>query len=317
MIELSTQMIESRKLSESSANLYIKSLFVMNGKEMFKNLAFLRKKEEINSRIEPYAESTQKSCYTAAVTALSTVKDKKAYRPIYAYYYSKMMAGSAKAKAEDGLNEKTKKQTDVWMSWDQVKEKQNELKAEVEKFSDYKAITRAQYSHLFNYALLSLYVEIPPRRNADFLLMVVVPTHKDDMPKDRNYYDVGAHKMIFNVFKTAKHTGAQTLDVPTPLQIVLKAYLKYHPLSKTAGKKTYEFPLLVNADGEQLKAQNTITRLLGSIFGKRVGSSMLRHFYVSSKYGNVLTEMKADSEGMAHGLTTQRAYIKVDSESKE
>ena len=37
---------------------------------------------------------------------------------------------------------------------------------------------------------------------------------------------------------------------------------------------------------------------------------MLRHIYLSSKYGDTLEEMKQDTNAMGHSLNQQRDYIK-------
>jgi hypothetical protein len=295
----------------STAAAYINSLYALNGKKMFTNLAFLKNIDTVESRLEPYAPSTRNTMIVAVVAALSIMKDKSAYMKIYSHYYDRMMTGTAAAKKESAKNEKTEKQEASWMTWDEVTKRLGELKTSVAAFAEKPAITRDQFDTLLNYVVLSFYVDMPPRRNADFLHMVVVRSHTDSSPKDRNYYDMSHQKMIFDVYKTSKSMGTQVVDVPEALQQALRVYLKYHPSANKAAK-TYEFPLLVDSFGDKYEAPNSITRILGRTFKKRVGSSMLRHFYVSSKYGNTLTEMKVDSESMAHGLTTQRAYIKTD-----
>ena len=72
---------------------------------------------------------------------------------------------------------------------------------------------------------------------------------------------------------------------------LLKTYIKYHPLKEqlTAGN----IPFLVYYNQKPVK-DNGITRILNKIFGKKIGSSMLRHIYLSSKYGNLLEDQKID-----------------------
>ena len=55
--------------------------------------------------------------------------------------------------------------------------------------------------------------------------------------------------------------------------------------------------------------ENGITRILNKIFGKKVGSSMLRHIYLSSKYN--ITEMKEDADAMGHSTKEQKDYLKA------
>jgi hypothetical protein len=68
----------------------------------------------------------------------------------------------------------------------------------------------------------------------------------------------------------------------------------------------------VSHDGKPFAAINSITRVLNKIFGKKVGSSMLRHIFLSDKYGKTLDEQKEDSAAMGHSLNQQRDYIKQE-----
>jgi len=52
------------------------------------------------------------------------------------------------------------------------------------------------------------------------------------------------------------------------------------------------------------------------VFDKKIGSSLLRHIYLTDKYGDKLKEQKKSAENMAHSLKTQKEYIK-DPEKKE
>jgi integrase len=55
---------------------------------------------------------------------------------------------------------------------------------------------------------------------------------------------------------------------------------------------------------------SAMTKALNRIFGKKVGASMLRHSYLTSKYGKVTDEMAKDAELMAHSVSQQSDYIK-------
>jgi len=70
-----------------------------------------------------------------------------------------------------------------------------------------------------------------------------------------------------------------------------------------------EFRLLVNNDGSSLPSVNSMTRLLNRALGKNIGSSMLRHIYLTSKYKDVKNEMKDDAKDMAHSVSQQKDYV--------
>jgi integrase len=114
-------------------------------------------------------------------------------------------------------------------------------------------------------------------------------------------------RFIFNQYKTAKRYGQQIEDLPSELVDALNLYVKFHPLRKQAS-----FPLLVNYMGEELHPVNGITRALNKIFGKNLGSSMLRHIFLTEKYGgSKVDEKEEDARKMAHSVAVQQAiYVK-------
>jgi len=311
MLQLAKQLMEERKVAESTANAYIKSLYALNGKKSFKNLSFIKDTEAIDKRLSEYAETTQRALLATIVSALSLYKNKPTFKKVYQHYYDAMMKRTEAVREQEGKNEKTEKQKENWLSWKEIEERKDALKAEVATFK--KNITPAEFDTLLQFVVLSLYTDIQPRRNQDYLDMYIVKKWNDKMPQDKNYLDMATHRFIYCKYKTAKKHGVQTHDIPVPLMTSINAYLKYHPLWKgMAKRKADPVKLLVAQDGTPLTAVNAITRVLNRIFGKKIGSSLLRHIYLSDKYGNTLMEMKEDSEAMGHTVGQQKDYIKVN-----
>lgn len=309
MIELGKKLRETKNVSESTANAYVRALYVLNDKKPFKTLTFLKKTDKIDEMINKYAESTIKSIYASIVSVLSLFKDTSTYKKIYQYYHDKMMGKVQEAKSVD-TSEKTTTQKDNWIEWSEVQKIEQDLEDAVDDFIKRKVIDATQYDKLLRFLVLSLYTQIQPRRNLDYLDMIVV---KED-PQDKvqhNYLVLEKTRpshFIFNRFKTSKKYGSQKIDIPEKLGAVIKTYLKFHPL-----RKQKEYPFLVSHDGTPLTAVNSITRLLNRIFGKRVGSSMLRHIFLSNKYD--IKEMEKDAEAMGHSVEEQKKYLKGSGES--
>lgn len=316
MLNLSKELVEKKQVAESTANAYVKSLYMLNGKAPFKTLTFVKDTEGIDKKISEYADNTQKALYTTITSVLSLFKDKPTYKKVYAYYYEKMM-GKAKLMKEAAADtsDKTTKEKDNWIDWKEVQEKHKELGEAVGTFVSAKNITPEQFSTLLHWVVLSLYTEIQPRRNQDYLSMWVVKKWNETMPTDKNYLDLATHHFIFNKFKTQKTYGQQKISIPEDLMSVVRLYLKHHPLVKGNKTKTTEFKFLVFADGSPLTAVNAITRILNRVFGKKVGSSMLRHIFLSSKYGELNEEQKEDSKAMGHSVEEQRNYIRSDKDA--
>jgi hypothetical protein len=311
MLQLSKDLIEKKQLAESTASLYIKNLWSLNGKKIFNNLAFLKEFDLIDNEIKDYNENTKKTIYSGITSVLSLFKDKPTYKKTYEHYYNKMMDKVEELKNVD-INEKTEKQAENWITWEEVQGVKAILRDLALKLSTTKLLTANQFDVLLAYVVLCLYTEIPPRRNQDYMDMYVVNDLKSD--ESKNYLDLSNKKFIFNHYKTAKKYGQQIINIESPvLMEAIALYLRHHPLNPapTLKKipKNLEFKFLVYSDGSGLTAVNSITRILNKCFGgKHIGSSMLRHIYLSSKYD--IEEMKKDAEALGHSLEQQKEYLK-------
>jgi len=309
---LSKELIEKKSVVETTAQSYIRTLITLNDKKPLKNLAFLRNKEEVMKKIDEYSESTQKTILGAIVSVLSLFKDKPTYKAVHRFYQEKMME-KVKAVSDVPAGEKNEKQTTNWMEWKEIKNTSNTMYAKAKEYASKKVLTAKEAEHLLNTVVLSLYTCVPPRRNQDYLDMVIVKKWNDKMPTSSNYLDLAGSQFIFNKYKTAKKYGTQIIKIPNdetnPLMDVLTAYLRHHELYK-ASKGKEAVPFLVQ-NGTPLTAANAITRILNKIFGKKVGSSMLRHIFLSDKYADVKEEQEADAEAMGHSVAEQQGvYVK-------
>lgn len=302
MLNLQTQLKDEKKLAETTATQYLQTLWSLNDKKPFNNLAWAKKTEVIEDRLKTFAPSTQLTYIAVLVTALSLFSDKGGYKKIYNYWREKMNEMKKEKATNTNGNEKTETQEENWVNWDEVEKKKSELKEVISSFHSNKNITPTQYDKLLNYVVISLYTDIPPRRN-EYLDMYVVKKLPKDAENNRNYYETSTKRFYFNKYKTAKKYGQQILEIPDKLNDVLKMYIKHHPLAKSNSK---EFKLLVKADGSNLNSVNSITRILNKVIGKRVGSSMLRHIYITSKYGDNIKELQDVAKEMGHSTQEQQ-----------
>ena len=310
MLNLHRDLTETKKVAETTADAYLKTLTTLNDSKPFKNLNFLKKTETILKRLPEYADSTQRALLATIVSVLSLHAKTPAQKTLHEFYRSEMMGKVEEGKKVEAANEgrKTKKQTENWVTWEEVKAKKDALHAEVEANRSKKVLMPEDYTHLLSLVVLSLYTETQPRRNQDYSTMMVVKAYKETMPKEFNYYDIKGKRFIFNKFKTAKTYGQQIVELPESLVSLLTYYIKRHPLSKE--KKT-DYPFLVFHDGTPLTAVNAITRILNKVFGKKVGSSMLRHIFVTDKYGGTKKEMESDARAMGHSVAEQQRVYNV------
>jgi hypothetical protein len=291
------QKLTDKGLSEKSIKLYISILKNLNDKREIVNFKYLENPKKVLDKIKDYKLTTQRNVIIAIVSVLKNLGN-----DLYKKYYDLMIDMNKKIEETLKENKKSETQKENWIEWDDVVKKFEELKSK-NKYP--KNISETCYDNLLDTVILGLYVLVPPRRSKDYLMMKV---SKDGKGLDKNnidnnnFLDMKKKQFVFNSFKTNKTYGKQIVDIPVDLVILLKKYLKF--------KKEGNNFLLVKFNGENLKSDNAITRRLNKIFDKKIASSMLRHIYLSSKYGKVNEEMKADANAMSHSVEVQKTYIK-------
>lgn len=291
--------LTEKGLTESTAAAYIRQLKTLNNNSDLSNLNFLKATKKVLSTISTKSHNTQKG-YLSAV--ISVIRNTTTLKGCLATYQKKLDSLTAEKPISNVKSERQKKN---WIDWSEVEKVFQQLQAEISKFKNKKQITPAEFTTLQKYAVLSLYVLNQPRRNKDYKEMYVVNHEPTD--KSHNYLVLKGNtpsEFVYNVFKTAKSYGQQKFPVPPELATALKQYLAFHPLADGDN-----FPLLVYPNGQKFDSDNNITRLMNRIFHRNIGPSMLRHIYLTHKYGNELKEMKEDAEKMGHSLNEQREYI--------
>ena len=133
--------------------------------------------------------------------------------------------------------------------------------------------------------VLSLYTLHAPRRNIDYSLMKLSNDMKDDK---FNYLNMDKKQFIFNNYKTNGKYNSVVVPIEDELMKVISLYLSNHPEKSKLKNMTYNIHFLKTFYNEDIIKSQDITRILNKIFGKSVGSSMLRNMYLSNKYSNII-----------------------------
>jgi len=294
--EIRAALMNPRKqkpYKESSVKPVLSQLVNLNDKKPLTSLDFLLDKAAMDVKFAKYAESTRRSL---VFTIINVAKD-MGRDDIIALYDKQAKAAAVRRP----VGVKTEKQEENWLSWDDVVAKRTE-------YEEKKTLSDSDQKKLL---LLSLYTMFPPRRNLDYIEMVIRTRMPGKLPTKMNYLVVNKTKMkfVYETYKTAGAYGRQVFDVPADLRKSLIRYLK------TQNWTDEENRALLGTGLES----NYITKQLNAVFApKKIGSSMLRHIYASSKYGgkehqDVLAGMMDDADKMAHSIGTQQlVYTKKE-----
>ena len=292
--ELKIKLLKSR--APVTVQQYIKRLRVLNDNEPIKNLKFLLPVEDVLQKIEdlPLTFST-KTSYLTAISATLSLFPK--FKKLYKVYQTKMISNANQIKEEYNKNELNEKQKESIVPMSEIIKVRDEFK------------DKEGWMNVLTYLVISLYTLTPPRRNLDYALMYIIMDEEEALDESRNYYIASTAEFMFNNYKTKKVYGKQRLAVPDELKVVLDNYIEKY-VEKFPNMD--DMPLLVSSSGKMLNKTNGITNILNKAFGKNIGSSALRHIYLSDKYGDSLKDRKDDSNSMGHCLSTQSTYIKTD-----
>jgi len=311
--KLIADLKEKKQLSDSSIKTYLRNLTKLNKDEMFKNFNFLKDVDVILRRLSAYKENTKRN-YLISIVSVLSLSEKPAVKKLYNKYYDLMMKKNEEINKDVNPNELTDTQEKNWISWDNVKERYGLLEKEIDEFIKNKQISEAQYNTLLGYTIFSLYIHQAPRRNKDYQIMLLKNTHSPEDSKEYNYLDISKKQFIFNSYKTSSKYGSQIIDISPELWKSLLKYFSHHP-NVTMSKKNGiviadDSYFLINFNKQPLDKVNSITRILNKIFDKAIGSSMLRHIFLTDKYGKTLDEQQVDAKNMAHSHSMQKDYIK-------
>jgi len=314
-----SEKLAAKGLAAGSVKLYIGNLYYLNNRVPFTNLNFLKKTKDIEDILRGYSESTQKSMLTSIISTINVLEDPAPYKKAHTHY-SQLLAKYRQSGSDDKAGKRSHSQQVNWVEWNDVLAARKELLDKVMTYDIKDTLTEQMWEHILKLMVLTLYTEMPPRRNLDYQLMYVVNKANPMTDTGRNYYVFDDPKFIFNRYKTQYKYGQQSENIADnkPLMDTIKLYLSFHPAMK--GKKITKhmvFPFLAKYSGEPFTAPNSITRILNSVFKKNVGSSLLRHIYLTSKYGSKLDEMKDDAVKMAHSVSQQREYVLPEAMNKD
>jgi len=144
-----------------------------------------------------------------------------------------------------------------------------------------------------NYIILCLLggIFIAPRRSLDYTEFKIKSINKDD----DNYLD--KNELVFNKYKTAKFYNEQRVAIPKELKSILTKWVK-------TNNSDY---LLYDSNGSKLTSVK-LNQRLNKIFGKKASVNLLRHSYLTDKFGDEIERSKKMSN-IAEDMGTSSAQV--------
>ena len=235
--------------------------------------------------------NTRKTTYAAILTLHKDNEDIKKL----------MVEDQKEVNKQIASHKKSDKQEENWLDYDEIKKRvDNKLKLTKALFTSKEKLNDKEYNDLILTMILLLttgYFEtMPPRRNMDWNEM-----------KFRNYsnednYITKTH-FVFNKYKTSKFYGEEKIEIPKEMKPILNNYLRH--------RKMYEGDYLLNPQGysENKFKSNDMGKYLNKFFGLKIGTSMLRHIFISHYID--IKKIKENADKMGHSFKETLEYAKI------
>ena len=215
-------------------------------------------------------------------------------------YRKQMLDDKGKYDDEQKDQKMTDSQRENWVSQDEVKKLYDQMDKELRPMLSRDKLSERQFQDLQNFVILALYHLQAPRRLKDYTEMKLrsVDEEKDNFVK--------ANNLVFNVYKTAKTHGKETIAMNPKLKFILTKWKNLNP---------NEY-MLVGLTGKKLSSSQLQQRL-NQILGKRASVNILRHSFLSEKYKDLpaVRELEKRAEEMGHSVEQALLYVKKDAPS--
>tara|TARA_R110000824_G_scaffold76652_4_gene194145 strand:- start:675 stop:1652 length:978 start_codon:yes stop_codon:yes gene_type:complete len=310
MSELKEVIAKARpNIKDNSIYQYERSLLKL--KKLFNadDYAFLQNPMDVEEMLKDLHFTSVRNYYNAIIVYLMAINSEKEYDEEIKEY-SDMRDELNKQYEEDNASGKiSKKQEANFVDISEVEKMISQMKSDIKSGNlvTKKKLTTKDISLLRSYVLFSMLVRIPTRNDASDMIFITRHTYNklSDEDKEKNNFVVikrGGMDFIYNQYKTSKKYKENVISVPKDLERIMRMYIKLMNFKPNDNI----FPMSRNAISQLLLKQSQ------KYMGKRISSTMIRKIYLSSKYGDVLQEMKEDAKMMGHDIATaQKVYIKT------
>jgi hypothetical protein len=173
-----------------------------------------------------------------------------------------------------------------WVTMDEVRKRFKELEDESKLVYKKKTLTMSDVQQIQQMVLLALLggIFIPVRRNLDYVCMK--KGGQINKEKD-NWFD--KKQFHFNMYKTKKFYGEQTLTIPPGLKKIIEKYASLMPHTDY---------LLFDNNSQPLTSVKLNQRLCKIFDPKKTSVNLLRHSYLTEKFGDQIEKNKAIQKTM-------------------
>lgn len=289
------------QLKPNSAKTYAVSLNTIAPPQS-DSLAWVKDVPYVLQQLERFKDTTKKNILNAVIVV--TERDSEAFKRYTKErdHYNDMYSDLMKAQ------QKTESQAKNWVEWDDYLGLVQTLQSGLKTLGSAPWSWR-QLSQYQDYLLLLLYSHYPLRNDFGEVKVLGKTAYNNLGDKDHGNYlitEQGGKKMtlVLNEYKTSQKYGQKRISLDPAVTKALRKWFQHN-----------DSEYLLRTKAGQPLGSNGITKALGRIglqhLQRRLGSSLLRHSYLSHKYKDTLDSKKEDADLMMHSVAMQEGYVKA------
>ena len=301
------------ELKDNSIKQYLSSLRTLNAGQPITNVDFLKDFDVVMEKLKEKKSTTIKNYMNAIIVVLDALKIDKGLVDKYSDMRDKL---NAEYSDQQATHKKTDAQERNWVPFEEYLTKVEELGTNVSNLKKKNEWSLEDKRNYQEYLLAKLYTKYPLRNDyvMDVISKATFNKLSDSDKAEKNYLVVPSNNQemffVLNEYKTRRKYGEKRLNITDEgITKSIKVWLK-HKGGDALFYNTKDMLTPVNSA--------TLTKILISMSkrefeGKSVGSSLIRHMYLSWKYADTVKEMEQDADIMGHSTAiAQNIYTKSE-----
>lgn len=323
---LNKKLIEKLKenrpgLTENSMKTYLSNFNTIRRvlqKKLEEPSDFVKYKDEILEYFRPLSNTTKKTRLAGVISLLKgRGKDDEDIDPetidAIKDYTDLMNATATEYDDFEKNQELTPKMKEHYLPWETILKVYSKLHMLAKPLMKVPPdqVTPDIFDIIQHYILLSMYVLIPPRRARDYIYFKIRNFDTSDKSIDNYMLKAKGKKtvFVFNTYKNSTRLGTQYIDVPRDLVNMIEKWKTINP---------HDYLLVGKVKNKRLQ-DNKIYGMLNEIFKRNLGPSLLRHAFLTYKYGNVdLEDIERTANLMgSSGIVRTLKYVNKEEKKEE
>jgi hypothetical protein len=282
----------------------------VHGMRTFDDFEWLKDGKAVMEHIDKMNKNTQRNYLNSVLVFFEQVDD-HSDQPAYKLYISNRDTLNKEFSDTQSKNKKTAKQEGNWITPDEFSNVIQTYEKLIKRHRILQAkaddIQKDELQRLQDYVLLRLYNVVPSRNDFADVQIINKKDYKENHNTETNYLVMSKRELNFVLhnWKTKRSEyDSRVIEIPPDLQKLLRAFVR------KLGGRTH---LFANSRGGPL-TRNGLTKLFTRLFkrffpNKNISTSLMRHFFLTNKYADVVEEMAEDQNNLGHSAETQKSYI--------